>query len=1153
MRKFGLLGTSAIRSAAFIGFSMAFAAPALAQGTTAPQDADPAELQSETEVQSGVDAQTGAQGEGATAGGDQTITVTGSRIRRPNLESTVPITSIGGEQFFQTGDTNIGDTLNDLPQLRSTFAQQNPGLGIGIAGLNLLDLRGLGTSRTLVLVNGRRHVPADILNNAVSPDINTIPNDLIERVDIVTGSQSATYGSDAIAGVVNFILRRNFDGIQVRGQAGIADGGFGGNQYVSAMVGRNFMGDRANITLHGEYAKQDRVFASHIDHLRTQNGFLVVDVDTAGLPNGSDNFPDRTFFRDIRSASINRFGLVPITQAGTTTAVAGGTLPAGTVITATPQACGQGIGSTNGGPGPGSGASVGTPYNCTFLFTPTSNLIPQTGTRTGQGIIGGIVGGNGQTGREGQLLSVFPFVERYNFNLLAHFSVSDAFEPFLEAKWNRVNALGNNAGPSFIQGTFGQFDTRERVRLDNPFLSPADRTAIANAILASGCNTSLTAPCAVPGVASSFNRTTRADPTLPGSPVQGIGGPLNAADRAAIAAGTYRFVLARQLADAGIRDEQFQRDTYRIVGGVRGTFNEDWNYELAVNYGKFKQDVTTFGFLDRQRFLLSLDAGRNPATGQIQCRSQFDPAARVPFAGSDARLAADVAACVPYNPFGGSDNSAAVDYFSVNAKTKAGLEQFDVLGYVGGDTSQIFELPGGPISFVLGGEYRRERARYEDDDFVESGATNAVIIGEFDPPTFKVKEAFAEIRIPILRDMPFFHELTVTGAGRVSDYNSAVGTVYTYNVGGDWAPVRDLRFRAGYGKAVRAPNVSETGFPAVPNFAPGFLDPCASGQIANNPNRQANCQEALGALLPSLPNVAYSLPIISGSNPNLAEETSKSLTVGGVFQPRFVPGFSLSVDYYDIKVSNVIVSLSAQAIANGCYDQPSLQNPLCGVFERFMGPGTSPGGFAPGQILENSLVSAPVNFAKLVRRGIDVNAAYRTRFGKDVRFDANLIYVHNLQTSNFLNPSDPNFENRILGEVGDPKDEFRLDADLRYKAFTFGYRLRYIGPAAFSAFEDANPLDSACSAAGCPPNNADFADRDSVPAVWYHDIRFAWDLDNLGGLGKSFQFYFGVDNLLNRKPPLGIAATGTGPGGVGNGAIYDIRGRNFYGGFRARF
>ena len=185
-------------------------------------------------------ASTPAVEDDAPAADTGSIVVTGSRIRKPNLESTIPITSIVGEQFFQQGQTSVGDTLNDLPQLRSTFAQQNPGAGIGIAGLNLLDLRGLGTQRTLVLVNGRRHVPADILNNGVSVDTNTIPSDLIERVDIVTGGNSAVYGSDAIAGVVNFVLRDKFDGLQVRAQVGVTQQGFGGNQYLSALFGKNF-------------------------------------------------------------------------------------------------------------------------------------------------------------------------------------------------------------------------------------------------------------------------------------------------------------------------------------------------------------------------------------------------------------------------------------------------------------------------------------------------------------------------------------------------------------------------------------------------------------------------------------------------------------------------------------------------------------------------------------------------------------------------------------------------------------------------------------------------------------------------------------------------------------------------------------------------
>jgi len=157
-----------------------------------------------------------------------TITVTGSRIRRPNLESTVPITSVGGDEFFETGNVSVGDALNDLPALRSTLGQSNSTQFLGTSGLNLLDLRGLGTQRTLVLVNGRRHVAGDILYNANSPDVNTIATDLIERVDVVTGGNSAIYGSDAIAGVVNFVLKRDYDGIQIRGQGGISKYGDAG-------------------------------------------------------------------------------------------------------------------------------------------------------------------------------------------------------------------------------------------------------------------------------------------------------------------------------------------------------------------------------------------------------------------------------------------------------------------------------------------------------------------------------------------------------------------------------------------------------------------------------------------------------------------------------------------------------------------------------------------------------------------------------------------------------------------------------------------------------------------------------------------------------------------------------------------------------------
>ncbi|HEX6374728.1 MAG TPA: TonB-dependent receptor [Allosphingosinicella sp.] len=1111
MRKIGLLGTSALGSFAFIGLSMALAAPAYAQGTEDENLPNCESLPEGTErdncLSGQVELQSGTNVNDPDAS-DTTITVTGSRIRRPNLESTVPITSISGEQIFEQADLNVGETLNDLPQLRSTFAQSNPGLGIGIAGLNLLDLRGLGTQRTLVLVNGRRHVPADILNNAVSPDVNTVPNDLIERIDIVTGGNSAIYGSDAIAGVVNFILRRDFNGFQVRGNANITGKGFGGQQYVSAMYGTNFADDRGNVTVHGEYFHQERIFASDVPWLRSNDIFATNDLDTGGLAENSDGVPDTVFTRDIRSRTIHRFGLVPIAYPTTS----GGQAP-----------CGRGLVASNGAP-----SFTGGPYNCTFLFDTGGNLLPQTGSVVSTAPLGTAIGGNGQTGREDRLLSVLPFLERLNFNLLGHFTVTDWMEFFVEAKWNRVDALGNNAGPSFIQGVQTQFDFRERPRLDNPFLGAANQTNLTNLIVGSGCNANLTG-CV----------------------------PLSAADIAAAQAGTLRFTVARLLADVGLRDESFRRDTVRVVGGLRGTFWDDWNYEVSANYGKFKEDITTGGFIDRQRFVLAMDAGRNPVTGQIQCRSQFDPAAAIRFQGPggaanaaayNARLAADIAACVPYNPFGAADNSASVAYFARTFTASSSLEQLVFSGFVSGDTSEVFELPGGPVSFAVGAEYRRENAFYEQDPFVTSGFTNGVSIPTFAPPTFDVKEAFAEVRIPLLRDMPFFHELSISGAARVADYGGGTGVVWAYNAGGDWAPVRDLRFRGNYSRAVRAPNVSETAFPLVPNFAPGFNDPCMPQNINTGNNRAANCLADLGPLLANLTNRVYSLPIVSGSNPNLVAETSDSWTFGAVLQPRFIPGLSISVDYYDITVDNIIASVGAQGIVNACYAQSSLNNVFCQQFERWRGPGPGPFGEVPGEILGNSLINAPLNFASRIREGIDTQVSYRTKFDDMTSISANLIYTHNLKISNFQNALDPTFEDRVLGELGDPVDEFRFDVDLRHGPFTLGYRMHYIGSQWTSTYESFNSLN------GLPPGNSDAVEVRKYPAVTYHDLRFQWDItggDNpLSGVfpgETNLRFYFGVDNVFNKLPPFALTATGAGS------AIYEFRGRTFYGGFRARF
>jgi outer membrane receptor protein involved in Fe transport len=291
--------------------------------------------------------------------------------------------------------------------------------------------------------------------------------------------------------------------------------------------------------------------------------------------------------------------------------------------------------------------------------------------------------------------------------------------------------------------------------------------------------------------------------------------------------------------------------------------------------------------------------------------------------------------------------------------------------------------------------------------------------------------------------------------------------------------------------------------------------------------------------------------VLSGSNPDLNEEKSDSYTVGVVIQPRFLPGFSFSADWFDIKVKDVIVALGAQAIANNCYDAPTLDNSFCGLFERYRGPNPGPSGEIPGQILGNSLRQVPLNFASRVRRGIDFEVAYRSNLGANAKISTNLIYVHNIKNSNFQDPQFPDFENRVLGELGTPKDEFRWDTDLTLGSVTLGYQMRYIGPQYVGAYEDFNELQDR------PAENADFADITEYPETFYHNLRLQWDLPGSDGGPSKFRLYAGVDNVLNTFPPLGLTGTGLGGAGgdrgTGTAAIYEAMGRTFYAGVRARF
>jgi outer membrane receptor protein involved in Fe transport len=1001
------------------------------------------------------------------------VIVTGSRIARPNLESAVPVTTVQADELYETGSTSVGDLLNDLPALRSTFSQSNSSRFLGTTGLNLLDLRGLGTQRTLVLVNGRRHVGADILGNAVSPDTNTFPTDLIERIDVVTGGNSAVYGSDAIGGVVNFILKKDFTGLQFRGQGGeTTTERDAGNYYGSVLAGTNFLDDRGNIAVNLEYAKQEPFFASDRQNLRRQGNFVIDDADPPDAVNGSDGVPDRNYYGDIRNTTSD-----------------GGTIFVNSPMGATSGPCGV--------------DPQGAPYSCAFIFQPDGSLVPQTGQRIGLAPLGNWNGGNGTNNRARNALAIYPKLERYSVNVFGNLELSESFAPYIEAKYIRTNSV-RFGQPAFFTGSTIDGD-RERPRFDNPFITDANRATINAARVAQGL--------------------------------------------APITNGATALAFRKNLLDVGNREEDAKRETTRFVVGAAGGLGESWKYDVSVNWGRFKEDTRVKGNVDSQKFALAMDSVRNGA-GQIVCRSQIDTDAaygygdflddpntleREPAAQfADARLAGDIANCVPLNPFGeGNITQAMKDYILDDTTSVGEITEFVVGATVTGDSSPWFSLPAGPVGVAFGVEHRTEENYFIADPVVRNGLTFYNALQTFDPPKFKVSEVFTEFRVPLLKEKTAADELTLNLAARFADYDGSTGGVLAYNAGLEWAPIDSLRVRAGLARAVRAPSLADLHTALGQNFEAAPLDPCSLDNRGNgSPTREANCA---AAGVPADYNFTYtsSIEMRSGGNPLLKEESSDSFTAGVVWQPDFLQGFSFSADYFDIEIDDVITAPTAQDIMNACYDAPSLDNQFCGLFVR-NGAGAGPLGEQPYQILQGSLQQITLNYASSKARGIDFEVGYNHDVGPG-KLNTRLVYTRMLQRDDFLNPAAPNEADQILLELGDPRDAFNLNADYAIGKFKLGYQLRYIGKMVLNFYEDTHGLQ------GNPPTNADYANVRFYGEVFYHDVRASYDITD------SVNAYLGVDNATNRIPPYGLTGTGAGSG------IYESRGRFAYAGVKVQF
>ncbi|WP_300529842.1 TonB-dependent receptor [Maricaulis sp.] len=980
------------------------------------------------------------------------IVVTGSRIARDsNLALPIPVQSLSEEQLENSGELNLADVVNDVPALvASSTVNAN---GAGSTGANSLNLRGMGGARTLTLVNGRRHVSGFEGSQAV--DIGSIPTQLVERVEVLTGGASAIYGSDAVTGVVNFILRDDYEGNNVTVRTGISSEGDSEYLSVQGIFGRNFDSDRGNFVASFDYVDDSELLFGDRDWA-ADNG------RSRSLPNPARRFqrgditasstPNFSAYYDFATTGLFHYGLRIPTAADF---IADYTAEFGSAPTLTQTELDL-IDRASTAP---SRAILPQPN---FLISSNLGVIAPADFWLGGGVGGGLAGSDTNGNGVDDCLESFVgwnsgFFGNGAFGLAGGCWVVDPGGDVRPFQDGLIGSTFNGFGGDSIQDNF-----------DEDFLIPETDKITLN-----------------------FNTTYDFTPSLRGfmevkysSSTSSFGGPLNTfydllygapdnpylpaelADVTTRAGGLYITVDPTSL---GPNIDQTVRETFRFVGGFSGEFENGWTWEASYNHGEFTRRFTDNNMVILDRFFAAIDAVTDPATGRTVCRSEVDTASTPPttifgipdFDAGIYSFTPGSGACQPANIWGGPGaiSQEAINFITTSQTDELTLEQSVFSAILTGDTADFFSLPAGPIDFVVGAEYRKEESQNTLNDYdlgilpAGSNFTPGTFVGDYSDNQslgfnatsrfansqgeFDVTDFFLEMSAPILSDQPFAQELRIDAAYRYADY-STIGGAETWNVAGLWTPYSDLSVRASVSQAIRAPNISELFAPeSAAFFRP--VDPCDVNEIPNAPDpalRAANC------LADGLP-ATFTDPLsarfagVSGGNPNLEEEVADTLTYGFVYQPSFLPGFSLTVDYWDVKIEDAIASVSAQDIVDNCYDSTSFPNAFCSNFTRNRDSSSA-------QFLGfNFLRQSPINFAAIEASGYDFAATYDFElWGND--FGIRAVGSKQEKLDFFTNPSDPNEVDPELEEIQRPEISGTVDLTWSRDNFRVGWQVQYM-------------------------------------------------------------------------------------------------------------
>jgi iron complex outermembrane recepter protein len=945
-----------------------------------------------------------------------TVYVTGSRIASPNMVTTSPVTTVTAADIKLQGVTKVEDLISQLPQ---AFAAQNSTVSNGASGTATVSLRNLdlggSATRTLVLVDGKR-MPYGSPNDAAA-DLNLIPGALVERVDVLTGGASAVYGSDAVAGVVNFIMKDNFEGVQLDAQYGFFQHN---NDYDTNGDLRSVIADRASTNPSQFRLPDDNVMDGYSKDITAIMG--VNTDDGRGNLTGYISFRDNDEVlqgeRDYSACAIGSASATSFTCGGSSTSFPGRFTDFDAFNYTIDQATGE--------------------FRDFDADTDQYNYGP---------------------------LNYYQRPDsRYSVGFMGHYEINPNVEAYTNFMFMDYESKAQIA-PS------GDFFATTTLNCDNPLLSATQAADI-------GCTA----------------------------------GNITDGD-------TVPIYIARRNVEGGGRRDNLGYQTYRGVAGLRGDLFDapGWTYDISAQYSQvtLSRSYTNEFSINRLNRALDVITGldatdpdrldpnqtHNLAPGEIGCRSAD--------IGTDTN-------CVPWDIFTlGNVTPAALSYLQVPLLQNGTTTQNVVSAVLSGDMGQYgFKSPSADegLKVALGIEYRRDSLESVTDnsfatgDGAGQGGPTIGLSGAID-----AYEMFGEFQMPLVTGQPGIELLSIEGAYRYSDY-SIGETSEAYKIGADYAPTSDIRFRASYQQAVRAPNVIDLfqaqGFNLfdLDDDLCDFTDPEGDGTggaacIGANPWQVTQAQADGGALDSPAGQYQY----LQGGNPDLAPEEAETFTVGFVATPTFIPGLSVSLDYYDIDIQKAISTVGASVTMQLCY----LENDAdaCSRIVRNQN----------GQLWvgTGNVIDTNINIGGVSTSGYDVSAAYG--------FDAGSIGSFNLSMNGTyldsfdVDPIGQSFaEYDCVGEYGNdcftPTPEWRHRARLSWttpiEALQLNGTWRYMGE-----------VDLDTGATGRVDSTLD--------SVNYFDLAGTW------GATDYATFRFGVNNVLDQDPPLS-ASVGT----TGNGNTY---------------